>query len=62
MRKEADLLFLAGPNGVNDALDVIEELPERFRSRDRLQVRYIMDVCDDSTDRGFQRSNFHCDR
>ncbi|KAK7499742.1 hypothetical protein BaRGS_00009083 [Batillaria attramentaria] len=60
--RDADILFLAAPNGINDALDVLTDLPDDFRFKDRLQVQYIMDACENAVDRGFQGTDRYCDR
>jgi len=62
VQENADLLFLSAPNGLNDALDALTDLAESFRSRDRLQVRYVLEACENDIDRGFQGPDIFCDR
>lgn len=63
VEQTADLLFLAAPRGINDALDVAEELTDRFRFSERLHVAYIMPACQaDAVDEGFQGPDGYCVR
>jgi len=59
--ENADLFFLAAPEGINDALDVMGSLQEDFQFRDNLRVRYIMPACQDAIDSDFN-PDFYCDR
>nr|WNX29087.1 VWACP-4 [Colubraria reticulata] len=63
VRENADLLFLAGANGKNDALDVAEGLSDSFRPSDRMRVSYIMEACqEDAIDSGFEGPGRYCNR
>lgn len=59
---EADLLFLAAPNGINDALDIMEDISRNFVNKERLTAQYIMDNCEDNQDVGFQGPDLYCNR
>jgi len=58
----ADVLFLAAPGGTFDALEVLGRLNSKFTSRDDLSVRYVMEICEDSIDRGFEGADLYCSR
>jgi len=58
----ADLLFLSAPGGTFDALEIMGRLNSKFTSRDDLYVRYIMEICEDSVDRGFEGGDLYCSR
>lgn len=62
VNQDTDLFFLAAPNGINDALDVLTDFADKFRNRNRLQVQYIMDACEAGVDRGFQGPERFCNR
>ncbi|KAL8582333.1 hypothetical protein ACOMHN_037090 [Nucella lapillus] len=63
VQQDADLLFLAGPSGYNDALDVAGELTGSFRGRERLHAAYIMQVCQsEATDEEFRGPDNYCER
>jgi len=59
--ENADLFFLAAPDGINDALDVMGSLQEDFQFRNNLRVRYIMPACQDVIDSNFN-PDIYCDR
>eukprot|EP00745_Piridium_sociabile_P034505 TRINITY_DN59365_c0_g1_i1.p1 TRINITY_DN59365_c0_g1~~TRINITY_DN59365_c0_g1_i1.p1 ORF type:complete len:409 (+),score=95.55 TRINITY_DN59365_c0_g1_i1:161-1387(+) len=62
VRSNADLLFLAAPNGVNDALDVAQELLGKFRPADGMRGAYVMDGCQEVIDVEFEGPNRFCNR
>lgn len=61
-QNDGDVLFLAGPNGFNDALDVAQELVDMFSPRERMRAAYIMDVCQDLVDSNFEGPRRFCNR
>jgi len=58
----ADLLFLSAPGGTFDALEIMGRLNSKFTRRDNLTVRYIMEICEESVDRGFEGADLYCSR
>jgi len=63
VNRPADLLFLSAPGGTFDALEVLGRLNSKFSGdRDELNVRYIMEVCEDNVDQGFEGADLYCSR
>jgi len=60
--QNADILFLAAPGGQFDAMDVLDRLNSKFENRQRLNVRYILENCEDAVDAGFEGAELYCSR
>jgi len=60
--QNADILFLAAPKGLKDAMDLLDRLNSKFDNRQRLNVYYIMEICEDAVDAGFEGAELYCSR